>query len=246
MKMQGGYPIYGNNIGILMLDLKSPLLPGNVGNALSYDFPVRYKVMKGMPADWWCDEQGPDEERCKLFIKYAKELEEEGVKAITTGCGYFAIYQEAAAKELSIPMFASPLLMAPMVSRMLPENRKRLGIICSGQTHLSQGDFLEKVGVDRSKILVAIDGMEDAQEFHNLYVTEEKTVADYDLIEKEVLEVAERMIAKYPDIGAFVFECSDLPPFSHAVARKTGRPVFDFIRMIELLQHSIAPRRYED
>lgn len=245
MKMQGGYPIYGNDIGILMLDLKAPLLPGNVGNAHSYDFPVRYKVMKGIPADWWCDEQGPDEERCKLFIQYAKELEAEGVKAITTGCGYFAIYQQAAAKELSIPMFASPLLMAPMISRMLPEGKKRLGIICSGQTHLAQGDFLETVGVDRSVIPVAIDGMEDAQEFHNLYVTEEKSVADYDLIEAEVLEVANRMIAQYPDIGAFLFECSDLPPFSQAVARATGRPVFDFIRMIELLQHSIAPKQYD-
>lgn len=127
MKTQGGYPIYGNDIGILMLDLKAPLLPGKVGNARSYDFPVRYKVMKGLPADWWCDEQGPDEERCRLFIQYVKELAAEGVKAITTGCGYFAIYQKTAAKELSIPLFASPLLMAPMISRMLPENKKAAG-----------------------------------------------------------------------------------------------------------------------
>ncbi|MCX7614391.1 MAG: aspartate/glutamate racemase family protein [Clostridiales bacterium] len=246
MKMNGGYPIYGNNVGILMLELGSPLLPGNVGNAKSYNFPVRHKVMKGMPADWWCDEQGPDEERCKLFIKYAKELEAEGVKAITTGCGYFAVYQEAAAKELSIPLFASPLLMAPMVSRMLPKEKSRIGILCSGQTHLSEGDFLERVGVDRNVIPVAIDGMEIAPEFHALYVTEEKTVADYDLIEAEVLEVASRMVEKYPDIGAFIFECSDLPPFSHAVARATGRPVFDFIRMIELVNSAIAPRKFED
>ena len=39
-----------------MLDMEAPLIPGNVGNAMSYEFPVRYKVMKGLPADWWCDE----------------------------------------------------------------------------------------------------------------------------------------------------------------------------------------------
>lgn len=70
-------------------------------------------------------------------------------------------------------------------------------------------------------------------------------MVDYDLIEAEVLGVANRMIDKYPDIGAFLFECSDLPPFSQTVARATGHPVFDFIRMVELLQHSIAPRRYD-
>ena len=42
-----------------MLDMEAPLIPGNVGNAMSYEFPVRYKVMKGLPADWWCDEIGP-------------------------------------------------------------------------------------------------------------------------------------------------------------------------------------------
>ena len=49
----GGRPFYGDAVGVLMLDMQAPLIPGNVGNAMSYDFPVRYKVMKGLPSDWW-------------------------------------------------------------------------------------------------------------------------------------------------------------------------------------------------
>ena len=119
MEYSGGRPFYGDVVGVLMLDMEAPLIPGNVGNAMSYEFPVRYKVMKGLPADWWCDEIGPDETRCQMFIQAAKELEAEGCKAITSGCGFFAIYQKRVAAEVNIPVFLSPLLMVPMLSMMM-------------------------------------------------------------------------------------------------------------------------------
>ena len=70
---EGGRPFYGDAVGVLMLDMGAPLIPGNVGNAMSYNFPVRYKVLKGVPSDWWCDEIGPDESRCQIFIEAARE-----------------------------------------------------------------------------------------------------------------------------------------------------------------------------
>ena len=58
MEYKGGRPFYGDLLGVIMLDMQAPLIPGNVGNAMSYDFPVRYKVLKGFPADGglmnWC------------------------------------------------------------------------------------------------------------------------------------------------------------------------------------------------
>ena len=91
--IKGGQNFYGNALGILVLDVRYPAIPGNVANACSYDFPVRFKVMD-MPTDWWCDEQGPDDERYEIYLKAAKELEAEGVNAITSGCGFFAVYQK--------------------------------------------------------------------------------------------------------------------------------------------------------
>lgn len=244
MEYKGGYPFYGDSIGILMLDMKAPLIPGNVGNARSYDFPVRFKVLENMPADWWGDEIGPDDSRCEIFIKAAKELEAEGCKAITSGCGFFAIYQKRAAEALRIPVFASPLLMVPMVSRMLGGGQK-VGIITANGARLVAGNFLPDVGIDET-VPVVIGGLENSEEFYNVHVTCEKESVNPEKMQAEVVQIAKDLVAKNPDIGAFVFECSDLPPFANAVARATGLPVFDFISMAHLVNRAIQPVRYPE
>ena len=45
MKVYGGAPLYGESIGILLLDGGIPRIPGDIGNALTFPFPVRYKVV---------------------------------------------------------------------------------------------------------------------------------------------------------------------------------------------------------
>ena len=61
MIVHGGKQMYGQSIGIVLLDRKYPLLPGNVGNASTYQFPVRFKVLVGSwdpPFPPYRDEQG--------------------------------------------------------------------------------------------------------------------------------------------------------------------------------------------
>ena len=240
MEYAGGRPYYGDLVGVLMLDMDAPLIPGNVGNAFSYNFPVRYKVLKGLPADWWCDEIGPDESRCQVFIEAAKELEAEGCKAITSGCGFFAIYQQRVAAAVNIPVFLSPLLMVPMLSRMLGNGR--VGILTAGGDHL-KGDFLKKVGIDET-VKYAVGGLQKMEEFYNVHVTCTKKTINPEKMQAEVVQAAQDLIAQYPDIGVFVFECSDIPPFAREVARVTGRPVFDFIGLAHMVARAIQPVQY--
>ncbi len=239
--VKGGRAFYGDALGILMLHMTAPLIPGNVGNATSYNFPVRFKIID-LPADWWCDKQGPDEKRLQIYVKAARELEAEGVRAITSGCGFFAIYQKRAAAQLRVPLFASPLLMVPMVSRMI--GGRRVGIITAGGKHLSQGSFLENVGIDPS-VQIAMEGLENTEEFYKVHVTEEKKEIDTELFEKEVVDASLLLLKKHPDVGAIVFECSDIPPHAHAVAKATGLPVFDFISLAHLVYSACFPRPYE-
>lgn len=240
MEYAGGRPFYGDLVGVLMLDMDAPLIPGNVGNAASYNFPVRYKVLKGLPADWWCDEIGPDESRCQVFIDAAKELEAEGCKAITSGCGFFAIYQQRVAEAVNIPVFLSPLLMVPMLSRMVGNGR--VGILTAGGDHL-KGDFLKKVGIDES-VKYAVGGLQKTEEFFNVHVTCKKKTINPEKMQAEVVQAAQDLIEKYPDIRVFVFECSDIPPFAREVARVTGRPVFDFITLAHMVARAIQPVQY--
>lgn len=240
--IRGGRPFYGNALGILVLNTTYPAFPGNVANATSYSFPVRFKVMD-IPTDWWCDKRGPDEERFQIYLKAAKELEAEGVKAITSGCGFFAVYQKRAARELNIPLFASPLLMVPMISRMIGENKK-VGIVTAGGKHLKEGAFLKEVGIDES-VKIAVKGMENSDEFWKVILEQSKPDVDTEKFEKEVVTVAKELLAENPDIGAFVFECSDLPPCAKAVSQATGLPVFDFITLAHLVYNATFPKSYE-
>ena len=51
MIAEGGKAVYGANIGILMLEARFPRIPGDMGNALSWPFPVHYRVVRGASPD---------------------------------------------------------------------------------------------------------------------------------------------------------------------------------------------------
>ncbi|MGD8447405.1 MAG: aspartate/glutamate racemase family protein [Desulfobacterales bacterium] len=239
--IKGGRSIYGEAIGILVLETTYPAIPGNVANASTYQFPVRYKVLEGIPSDWWCDEEGASERRQEIFVQKARELEKEGVRAITTGCGFFAKYQQATSEALTVPVFTSPLLLVPMVSQMIGR-AKRVGIITAGENHL-KGPFLENVGIDPS-IPIAVDGMADKEEFTQTIVLEKKPEMNVPKMETEVVDVAQRLVKTYPDIGALVFECSDLPPFAGAVQAVVNLPIFDFISLINMVYTVVVKQPY--
>ena len=51
MRVQGGTNLYGFTVGILMLDTRFPRIPGDMGNATTFDFPVRYHRVTGASPD---------------------------------------------------------------------------------------------------------------------------------------------------------------------------------------------------
>ena len=120
MRLKGGFTNYGESIGILMLDTHFPRPPGDIGNARSYDFPVRYKIVKNAYTDRIMGHT-PDPELIGSFVDAARELEAEGVKAITTSCGFLAPFQKHLAEAVSIPVFASSLLQVPMIRAAIPQ-----------------------------------------------------------------------------------------------------------------------------
>lgn len=242
MLVKDSYHFYGEAIGIMLNSTTYPLIPGNVGNASSYSFPVRIVNVPDLPTDWWCDSRGADKERLGKVIETAKKLEGEGVRAITTGCGFYAIFQKEVAEAIKIPFFSSPLLMIPIVHRMLGE-KGRIGIITAGAKNLCLRHF-EGVGIDPKKIPLGIMGLEEYDEFKKVIIKELKKEVDITRMGNEVLDAAKKLMQQYPDIEAFVFECSDIPPFSKKVQDLTGLPVFDFITMINWVYTAVVQREY--
>lgn len=243
MLVTGGHPFYGQPLGVLLLPVRSPALPGNVGNADSFNYSVRYKVMKDISPDWWVDSEGPSEARFKAFIAAARELEDEGVKAITTGCGFFGIYQKRAAQVLGVPIFTSPLMMVPLVRQMLGSNRS-IGVLTTKATDLNERLF-EAVGITPD-IPLAIGDLCDAPEFSSVYVTGSKSELDPGQLESEVVAAVRRLQACYPDLGAIIFEFRSICPFAAAVANATGLPVFDMMALADFVYQAVVPRIYHE
>ncbi|HYC13635.1 MAG TPA: hypothetical protein VEC75_05270, partial [Stellaceae bacterium] len=94
----------GHAIGILLLDYKGPFVPGDVGNATSYDYPVLFRtVPKATSARVFAG----DPELEAAVIEAAKALEAQGVRGISSDCGYFINFQEAVAKAVKVPVYLS-------------------------------------------------------------------------------------------------------------------------------------------
>jgi len=229
----------GESIGILILDAAYPCVPGNVGNASTFDFPVRYREVKGASIERLLNRMDPG--LLEPFIEAARALEREGVRAITGACGFMALFQKEVAEAVEIPVFLSSLLQVPFIWKMLTSKQK-VGIIAADSKCLTKRHF-ESVGIT-SDIPIVLCGMEDKEEFRTA-ILEEKGTLDSDQIENEVVDVAMKMIKENPETGAILLECSDLPPYAMAVQEATGRPVFDFITMIRYVHGAVVQRRYE-
>ena len=228
---------YGESIGILILDATYPCIPGNVGNASTFPFPVRYKVVKEASIERLIKQK--DITLLEPFIDAAIELQEEGVKAITGACGFMALFQREVSDAVDVPVFLSSLLQIPFIYQI---KKQKIGIITADSKSLTPEHFIS-VGVNK-EIPLLIGGMEDQKEFREA-ILEEKGTLDSDLIEREVVGVAKKLITENPDIGALVLECSDLPPYAHAIQKEVNLPIFDFTTMIQYVHTALVRKEFQ-
>jgi hypothetical protein len=239
----GGRAYYGQSIGILLFDgRRYPALPGDVANASSYDFPVRLKVAKGvfdvpLPPELWSAGEAPD--TAVLMRQAAIELRDEGVRAIITACGFFVSLQDYLAKAVGIPVFTSPLILIPLLSRMI--GNRKLGILTASKALLSDA-FLRVAGFAGENIVV--QGIEESSEFYATHMGGARTDMDADLLRREVVDISKRFALAHPDMGGMLIECSNLPTFSAEIQAETGLPVFDYISFARFLHSSIVQAPY--
>ena len=233
----GGRTTYGESIGILMLDTRFPRIPGDIGNATTFDFPVRFKVVKGASPSRVVLENDP--RLLEPFVAAARELEAEGVRAITTSCGFLAMFQREMAAAVDVPVFTSSLLQAPVVYRMLKPDQK-IGILCAHGETLDQR-HLRAAGIDES-IPVVVGGSQHTEAFYGVFVENGLTL-DTDAAEAGVVRMACDLVERNPEIGAFVCEGTNFASFGPAVQAATGRPFFDIVTMTRWIHEAVVKRR---
>lgn len=127
---------YGEQIGILILDAAYPCIPGNVGNATTYDYPVRFQEVRGASIDRLLNQRDPALK--EAFMEAAVELRDRGVRAITGACGFMAYFQEEVAGAVDIPVFLSSLMQIPFMHALCGGS---VGIITADASRLTQRHF---------------------------------------------------------------------------------------------------------
>src|SRR2546429_5133617 len=105
-RVRGGFNQYGFTVGILILDTRFPRIPGDVGNAATFPFPVRYHRVSGADPDLVVRRGA--EGLLPAFVQGARALEGEGVGAITTSCGFLAKYQQELAAAVRPRLHLEP------------------------------------------------------------------------------------------------------------------------------------------
>src|SRR5262249_11577313 len=130
----GGKAVYGARLGILMLEARFPRIPGDMGNAATWPFPVLYKVVAGATPRRVVVERA--EGLLANFIAAAEELASLGADGLTTNCGFLSLYQQELAAAVSIPVATSSLMQVPMIQSTLPAG-KRVGTLTVNATSLT-------------------------------------------------------------------------------------------------------------
>ena len=233
-RVRGGFNQYGFTVGILMLDTRFPRIAGDMGNATTFPFPVRYHRVRGADPDLVVRRGAAG--LLPALIEGAQALEREGVRAITTNCGFLITYQAQLAAAVRVPVFTSSLLLVPLVHRMLPPGR-RVGVMTVNAATLGP-EHLAGAGIGPD-VPLAVAGLEGEKEFTRVMLGDELEL-DVDLARKEHVRVARRLVHEHPDVGAIVLECTNMPPYTADIQRETGRPVFDVTALVRMAHGALV------
>ncbi len=208
-------------------------LPGNATNPLTFSFPVLYEPIIGANLDTVVKQ--PSGALLVPMIQACQRLEKKGIRAITTSCGFNALFQEELANSVNIPVFTSSLLQVSFVHRMLRADRT-IGIITADKTSLTRA-HLEAVGIDQS-IPICIAGLEKTIAFSHSDVVSGDQL-DIEGFKEELLDTVVLLLEEAPSMGAIVLECTDLPPFANEIAQAANLPVFDIVTLTKYIYTSL-------
>ena len=236
MKAKGGKAIYGASVGILMLEARFPRIPGDMGNATTWPFPVLYKVVRSASPD--AVVRRGAEGLLDTFIAAARELVADGADGITTNCGFLSLFQEELAAATGVPVATSSLMQVPMVNALLPRG-KRAGILTVSGSTLTAA-HLEKAGVPPDTPIATTEG---GREFTRAILDNELEL-DVEAARADNVEAALSLCRDNTDIGAIVLECTNMTPYAADIRQATGVPVFSIVDFVTWFQASLAPRRY--
>ena len=220
------------SVGILMLDSRFPRILGDIGNAQSWPFPVDYHIVKDATPERII--QNDPRDMLAPFIAGAEALIAKGARGITTTCGFLSLFQTDLADALPVPVATSSLMQTRLVNQLLGPS-KRAGILTICQSALTPA-HLAAANVPDDTPIATTEGL---REFSRAILGNEPEL-DITLAERDNIEAAHQL-ARQPDVGAIILECTNMTPYAAAISAATGLPVFSAYNFICWFQSGLMP-----
>ena len=232
----GGKSLYGARVGILMLETRFPRIPGDMGNAGTWPFPVLYKVVPGAsPRRVVCHKA---EGLLDEFLDAATERVRRGADGISTTCGVLSLYQRQIAAHVGVPVANSSLLLIPVIERMLPAG-KRVGVLTVSAENLTEEHLLAADAEPATPVV----GTDDGSEFTRVMINDEERL-DVAAAERDILASGDALVSGHRDIGAVLLECTNMVPYARALSERLRLPVFSIYTFVTWFQSALVPRDF--
>lgn len=211
-------------LGVVMLETRFPRPPGDIGNPRTFAGPVRYRVVRGASPRRVVVER--DRALLAPFVDAARTLEREGAAAVTTSCGFLALFQREIAAAVTVPVWTSSLLLVAEIEAGWNDDR-RVGVVTADAASLT-AEHLRAVG---ARADTPLEGLALDSRFRAT-VLEDRAELDVAEAARATVAAARRLVANHPEVAAIVLECTNMPPYADAVRAATGLPVHDITTLV--------------
>ena len=142
-----------------------------------------------------------------------------------------------AAIALGRPYFN--LLVAASVATLSWEWARLCGGVRFGATGATLAvAVLAAVGIDAS-VPVVTAGLQGCPEFSSTFLGNSGNL-EHDEVQREVVSVVKGLIERHPDVGALLFECSDIPAYAWAAQLEVRLPIWDYSTLIRWIYDGVV------
>lgn len=208
-------------LGILMLDTSFDRPVGDAGNPESWPFPVVIERVGGAHARAVVQGSFAD---VSAFIAAGRRLVERGACAIITTCGFLVRHQRALEEALPVPVQTSTLTQYRRLQDSF--NPLRLAVLTIDAESIDES-VRTAAGIEPPAIVSSLP-------INSHFVSaifEGRESLDVSRSEREWVALALACQRAHPDIGGWLFECANMPPYSAAVQCATGLAVYDTLSL---------------
>lgn len=212
-------------LGVIMLNTHFRRIPGDIGNADTFNCNVIYETVGAATVDAIVRAASPQPAVCEAVIRAAQCLQSRGAQAIATSCGFLGVMQETLVASVGVPVMTSALLHLAWLHKVLPQTL-RVGVLTFDKDALGKAHFMN---LWRDDVVVA--GLDPGGELRTAIGNDLSTL-DTAKAEREVLSLQADLLGRYPDIGAIILECTNLVPYKHAMRADSNTPIYDVTDLI--------------